>query len=260
MCIFHLIYLGLVYLIFATSCRFRVEWTCEDCARASNGLAIFSVNEEAIQAMVDVLIAELCPAAEDPTLCLEQLPGFWAEISRVIFPEHWKHICDDLEECEPAAKVCCRPYFFCSFKCSIGSSTELSRMCRTCECYHKCSFPGLCDRSICRAVPEQSNLWKLFPRQHWGLQAGFGWSSSCCSSSPGCSASRVAKCLLPGLGMWTMGSKHYTPYVTMNIHHMTHNINLGNILVFRNILLDMIFDQFLEEWNNRACQCHLKKP
>merc|ERR1711892_631507 len=81
------------------------EWTCEDCARASNGLAIFSVNVEAIQAMVDVLIAEMCPAAEVPTICFEQLPGFWAEISRVIFPEHWKHICDDLEECEPAAKA-----------------------------------------------------------------------------------------------------------------------------------------------------------
>ena len=56
--------------------------------------------------MVDVLTAEVCPSAEDPTLCLEEMPRFWEEIAKIVFPEHWKHICDDLEECQPPTKVC----------------------------------------------------------------------------------------------------------------------------------------------------------
>ena len=80
-------------------------WTCEDCAKASNGLAIFSVNPEAIQAMVDVIVAEVCPTAGDPAICLEEMPRFWEQISRIVFPAHWQHICDDLEECETPLKL-----------------------------------------------------------------------------------------------------------------------------------------------------------
>ena len=87
------------------------EWTCDDCARASTGLAIFSVNDEALQAMADVIIAEVCPTVEDPDFCIEAIPLYWAAVAKVVFPEHWKHICDDLEECQPPTKV----YFIYSF-------------------------------------------------------------------------------------------------------------------------------------------------
>ena len=66
---------------------------------------MFSITPEAITAMVEVLTTEICPTSGDPALCVEEMPRFWAEIARVVFPEHWKHICDDLEECQPQANV-----------------------------------------------------------------------------------------------------------------------------------------------------------
>merc|ERR1711892_472130 len=57
--------------------------------------------------MVDVIVAEVCPTAGDPAICLEEMPRFWDQISRIVFPAHWQHICDDLypdsvEECKQA--------------------------------------------------------------------------------------------------------------------------------------------------------------
>merc|ERR1711915_66119 len=85
-------------LVFAASVS--SDWTCDDCARASKALATFSVDPEAINAMVDVLIPEICPTSPDPDTCLMEMPRFWDAIAKVIFPEHWSHICEDLEECD----------------------------------------------------------------------------------------------------------------------------------------------------------------
>ena len=65
---------------------------------------MFSVTPTSIAAMVSVLTTEVCPSSGDPAVCMQEMPRFWAEIARIVFPEHWGHICDDLEECSTLVK------------------------------------------------------------------------------------------------------------------------------------------------------------
>ena len=81
------------------------DWTCDECAEDGAALGAFASSKTAIASQVDVLLAELCPQAEDPEFCAENLPGFWAQLSPIIFPGHFSYICDDLEECSPPEKV-----------------------------------------------------------------------------------------------------------------------------------------------------------
>ena len=81
------------------------DWTCDDCTEGGAALGAFASSETAIASQADVLLAEVCPQADDPAFCAENLPGFWALLSPIIFPEHFTHICDDLEECSPPEKV-----------------------------------------------------------------------------------------------------------------------------------------------------------
>merc|ERR1711872_785421 len=43
------------------------------------------------------LVSELCPQAENVDECVERLPVFWGVLSPIIFPEHYSHMCDDME-------------------------------------------------------------------------------------------------------------------------------------------------------------------
>ena len=81
------------------------DWTCDECVEGGAALGSFASSETAIASQSDLLLAEVCPQAEDVDMCIEALPGFWAALSPIIFPLHFSHICDDLEECSPPAKV-----------------------------------------------------------------------------------------------------------------------------------------------------------
>merc|ERR1712123_491006 len=87
-------------LIFALVVSTISEWTCDDCAEASVGLAAFVTSPEAYQFDIDILVTAMCPEAEDPAGCEEHLPGLFTAIADIIFNEHYKYICDDLEECK----------------------------------------------------------------------------------------------------------------------------------------------------------------
>jgi len=76
------------------------DWTCDECAEGGAALGAFASSESAIASQVDILLAELCPQAEDPVYCTENLPEFWGMLSPTIFPVHFSFICDDMEECK----------------------------------------------------------------------------------------------------------------------------------------------------------------
>jgi len=82
------------------------DWTCDECAEGGAALGAFASSESAIASQVDILLAELCPQAEDPVYCTENLPEFWGMLSPTIFHVHFSFICNDMEECKtPPQKV-----------------------------------------------------------------------------------------------------------------------------------------------------------
>merc|ERR1711923_475309 len=93
-----------ISLIFLLSSTYAQDWTCDECAEGEAALAEFTTSDDAIAAQTEILLAELCPTAEDPDLCVEKLPKFWAELDRIIMPVHWSYLCDDIE-CKNKEKV-----------------------------------------------------------------------------------------------------------------------------------------------------------
>merc|ERR1711892_238762 len=81
------------------------DWTCDECVEGGAALGAFASSESAVHNQVDVLLADVCPQAQDADLCLQDLPAFWAQLSPIIFPTHFSHICDDLAQCPPPAKA-----------------------------------------------------------------------------------------------------------------------------------------------------------
>merc|ERR1712055_379499 len=75
------------------------EWTCDDCEKAGEDLGILATSQEALDVQTAILVAELCPQAEDPATCEEQLPPFWGELAKVIWPGHFSYMCSDM--CPP---------------------------------------------------------------------------------------------------------------------------------------------------------------
>merc|ERR1711872_897210 len=82
-------------LLFAASAS--AEWTCDDCKAAAAALGTYTTSADALAQESDILVAELCPQADDPDTCVKELPGLWAAMAPYIFPEHYKHICEDME-------------------------------------------------------------------------------------------------------------------------------------------------------------------
>merc|ERR1740124_1635747 len=86
-----------LFLLYGLVCG--EDWTCDECVEGGAALGSFASSETAIASQTDLLLAE------DVDMCLEDLPGFWAALSPIIFPIHFSHICADLEECSPPAKT-----------------------------------------------------------------------------------------------------------------------------------------------------------
>jgi hypothetical protein len=81
------------------------DWTCDECAEGGVALGAYASTPDAIEIQKHILLAEVCPQAPDVEYCRENLPGFWGLLSPIIMNTHYQHICDDLEECSPSAKV-----------------------------------------------------------------------------------------------------------------------------------------------------------
>merc|ERR1711936_664574 len=66
------------------------EWTCDDCTAVVGALATTLSSEESIDNQVAILLAEVCPQAENPDECIEQLPAFWAKVAGVLWPGYYQ--------------------------------------------------------------------------------------------------------------------------------------------------------------------------
>merc|ERR1712002_1304624 len=88
-------FLGFLIFIISVS----AEWTCDDCEVAGHALGEATTTEEAIEWQTLLLVAEFCPEADDPAACEQQLPPFWTALVKIIYPESFEHMCDDIEEC-----------------------------------------------------------------------------------------------------------------------------------------------------------------
>merc|ERR1739838_1301516 len=64
-------------------------WTCYECQAVVKALAKDLTSEQSIQDQVNLLLAEVCPVAEDVDQCVEQLPEFWTKIAMTLWPGYY---------------------------------------------------------------------------------------------------------------------------------------------------------------------------
>merc|ERR1711951_46924 len=76
--------------------------TCSDCTAVVSTIAARLSSEESIAAQQGILVGGLCPGAEDPAECEAALPGFWAGIAAILWPNYW----DPTRMCGP---ICAAP-------------------------------------------------------------------------------------------------------------------------------------------------------
>merc|ERR1719153_475192 len=88
----------------------RATWTCEECTTITAAVGDHLSGEGDIQAQLEVILAEVCPAVEDVDGCLEGLPGFWKSLAPTLWSETFKSElwCGDMcPTQDPGVKVTC---------------------------------------------------------------------------------------------------------------------------------------------------------
>ena len=65
------------------------EGTCEDCQAVVGTVATYLTSDVSLANQIDILLAEVCPTAEDPDECVDGLPEFWAKIAMIMWPGYW---------------------------------------------------------------------------------------------------------------------------------------------------------------------------
>merc|ERR1712083_1058483 len=65
------------------------EVGCEDCKALVSTLGMYLSSEESIAKQVEILLAEICPQAEDPDFCVAGLPDFWMKIAMMLWPGYY---------------------------------------------------------------------------------------------------------------------------------------------------------------------------
>merc|ERR1712001_438086 len=65
------------------------EVGCEDCKALVSTLGMYLSSEESIAKQVEILLAEVCPQADDPEACMEGLPAFWKSIAMMLWPGYY---------------------------------------------------------------------------------------------------------------------------------------------------------------------------
>merc|ERR1712037_82420 len=63
--------------------------TCSDCTAVVNHLEEFLVSAPGIDLQTTILVAGLCPQADDPEACPEALPPFWKMIADLLWPGYY---------------------------------------------------------------------------------------------------------------------------------------------------------------------------
>ena len=75
-------------------------WTCDSCQRASEDLAEVATSDNVLAAGTASIVAEICPASEDPDSSEAFLPEVWEAIAKIVYPVAWSHLCDYiLDDC-----------------------------------------------------------------------------------------------------------------------------------------------------------------
>merc|ERR1711913_210859 len=82
--VFLIFFTALLSTVFATT-----EIGCEDCKALVSTLGMYLSSEESIARQVDILLAEICPQAEDPEACMEGLPAFWEKVAMMLWPGYY---------------------------------------------------------------------------------------------------------------------------------------------------------------------------
>merc|ERR1719244_2571158 len=62
---------------------------CSDCTAVVITIANYLTSEDSIARQVEVLLAEVCPGADDPDMCVAGLPDFWAKIAMMLWPGYY---------------------------------------------------------------------------------------------------------------------------------------------------------------------------
>lgn len=89
-----LLFSVIMKFIIALSCLLAVvsatsDATCEDCQAVVMTLSAYLTSEESVGNQVDILLAQVCPRAENPEECVEELPAFWGQIVSVLWPGYF---------------------------------------------------------------------------------------------------------------------------------------------------------------------------
>merc|ERR1711962_1458275 len=63
--------------------------TCSDCTAVVNHLEEFLVSGPGLDLQTTILVAGLCPLANDPEACPEALPPFWKMIADLLWPSYY---------------------------------------------------------------------------------------------------------------------------------------------------------------------------
>merc|ERR1719266_3226057 len=75
--------------IFSAVLALAAADTCTDCTAVVNFINARLMTEESIAAQSAVLVGGLCPTTEDPAACEADLPGFWAAIAPLVWPNYY---------------------------------------------------------------------------------------------------------------------------------------------------------------------------
>merc|ERR1712004_267661 len=63
--------------------------TCSDCTAVVNHIEEFLVSGPGLDLQTTILVAGLCPLANDPEACPEALPPFWKMIADLLWPSYY---------------------------------------------------------------------------------------------------------------------------------------------------------------------------
>ena len=97
-----------MFLILTLAALASADWTCEECERVFRAIVDIDTSEDGINQQVEILLAEVCPAMENPEECVAELPGFWMKLAPVLWPFAFnpEALCSSL--CKPEVRIIIR--------------------------------------------------------------------------------------------------------------------------------------------------------
>merc|ERR1712001_765524 len=83
------VFLVLSAALLATSSA-TTEVGCEDCKALVSTMGMYLSSEESTAKQIEILLAEICPQAEDPEFCdFHSFPAFWEAIAQTMWPGYY---------------------------------------------------------------------------------------------------------------------------------------------------------------------------